>query len=370
MRHSTFLEVNLALLQENISKIKKLTPAKIIPMVKADAYGNGMVPVSKFLVQECGINRLGCASLGEALHLFNQCPDLNAEMMVFSDTEISNPDVAEAYNNYAITPVLHQKSDVERVLTDANLKKIPIVLKINTGMNRLGLSLTELSELAPQLKNRGVKHLLTHFACSYYSLKAGDKTHRQFEEFNQAKKILKDAGVSVMETSVANSGAIEQKFGVDETFVRPGLMMYGPQSVEPRIWDGHQISRFVTKVLKTFEVKKGTPVGYGVNVAGEDGFVVLLPIGYADLSLTNSTVTGADITLNGYKGKIFARVNMDMMFVIFDKSVSGKIKTNDSVEFWNHDNRVINELALQMKTIPYQMMCGLTNRIPRTYKVK
>jgi alanine racemase len=61
---------------------------------------------------------------------------------------------------------------------------------------------------------------------------------------------------------------------------------------------------------------------------------------------------------------------MDMMFVIFDKSVAGKIKTNDSVEFWNHDNRVINELALQMKTIPYQMMCGLTNRIPRIYKVK
>lgn len=51
-------------------------------------------------------------------------------------------------------------------------------------------------------------------------------------------------------------------------------------------------------------------------------------------------------------------------------SVSGKIKVGDSVEFWNHDNRVINELANQMKTIPYQMMCGLTSRIPRIYKVK
>lgn len=368
MRHSTFLEINLSYLQENLKKIKQLTKAKIIPMVKADAYGNGLVPISKYLVQECGIEKLGCASLGEALHLFNQCPDLKAEMMVFSDTEISRPEVAEAYSNYAITPVLHQKSDVEAVLNNSALQKIPLVIKVNTGMNRLGLSLNELSDLAPRLKNRSVKHLLTHFACSYYPLKASDKNHRQMEEFNQAKKILKDAGVTVQETSVANSGAIEQKFGVDETYVRPGLMLYGPPSVDPKIWDGHQISRLVTRVLKTFSVKKGTPVGYGVNVAGEDGFVAVLPIGYADLSL--SSMMGAELTVNGFKAKVFARVNMDMMFLIFDPSVSGKINAGDSIEIWNHDNKVINDLALQMKTIPYQLMCGLTNRIPRIYKVK
>lgn len=368
MRHSTFLEVNLGLLQENISKIKRLTPAKILPMVKADAYGNGLVPVSKFLVEECGMNRLGCATLGEALHLFNQCPDLNVEMTVFSDTEISNPEVSDAYINYAITPVLHQPSDLDTVLNDSKFAKVPLVLKMNTGMNRLGLTLDELAQYAPKLKNRGVKHLLTHFACSYYPLKPGDKNHRQMDEFNQAKKILKDAGVSVQETSVANSGAIEQKLGSDETFVRPGLMMYGPPSVEPKIWDGHQISRLVTKVLKTFMVKKGTPVGYGINVAGEDGFIAIIPVGYADLSIT--TASGAELMINGHKAKIFARVNMDMMFLMFDPSVAGKIKVGDSIEIWNHDNKVINDLSLQMKTIPYQLMCGLTQRIPRIYKVK
>ena len=165
MKHSTFLEVNLRLLQENISKIKKLSPAKLLPMVKANAYGNGLVPVSKFLVLECGVTRLGCATLGEAIYLFNQCPDLDAEVMVFSDTEISNPEALSAYQNLAITPVLHQKSDVELALTHPDLKKLPLVLKINTGMNRLGLTLEELSELAPRLKNRSVKHLMTHFAC-------------------------------------------------------------------------------------------------------------------------------------------------------------------------------------------------------------
>ena len=368
MRHSTFLEVNLRLLQDNLNKIKRLSKAKILPMVKADAYGNGLVPVSKFLVEECEIKRLGCATLGEAIHLFHQCPDLNAELMVFSDTEISNPKVIDAYINYAITPILHQLSDLESVLSNPTLTKLPIALKVDTGMSRLGLSLEELAECAPRLKSRGVNHLLTHLARSTDQLKKDDKTHRQMDEFNKAKKILKDAGVAVKETSISNSGAIEQKFGQDETFVRPGLMLYGPYSVEPRIWEGQQISRFVTKILKTFMVKKGTPVGYGVNVAPDDGFIAVIPIGYADLSI--STASGAEVIVNGFKGKIFARVNMDMMFLMFDTSVSGKLKVGDIIEFWNNDNRVICDLAVSMKTIPYQLMCAVTNRIPRIYKVK
>jgi alanine racemase len=368
MRHSTFLEVNLGLLQENLNKIKRLSKAKIIPMVKADAYGNGLIPISRFLVEECEVKKLGCATIGEAIHLFNQCPDINAEVMVFSDTEISNPSVAEAYTNFGIIPLLHQPSDLETILTNPSFSKLPIALKINTGMNRLGLSLDELVKYAPRLKSRGIKHLLTHFARATDQLKKDDKTHRQMDEFNQAKQILKDAGVVVQETSVSNSGAIEQKFGQEETYIRPGLMLYGPYSVEPRIWDGHQISRFVSKILKTFDVKKGTPVGYGVNVAPEDGFIAVVPVGYADFSVT--TASGAEITINGHKGKIFARVSMDMMFIMFDSSVSGKLKAGESIEIWNNDNRVICEMAHSMKTIPYHLMCGVTNRIPRIYKVK
>lgn len=368
MRHSTYLEVNLDFLQANLKRIKQLSSAQILPMVKANAYGNGLVPVSRFLVEECGVKTLGCASLGEALYLFNQCPELNAEMVVFSDTEIDNPEWNSAYRHFPITPVLHQRSDVEYVLQNPDFKKLPIIIKVNTGMNRLGISLEELSEFAPKLKSRGVRHLMTHFACSYYPLKMGDKTHRQMDEFNKAKSILSDAGVEVQATSVSNSGAIEQSFGTNETYVRPGLMLYGPPSVEPRIWGGHQISRFVTKVIKTFEVKKGTPIGYGINVAGEDGLVAIIPVGYADWSLTN--LSGTEMYVNGQKAKFFARVNMDMSFLMFDPSMAGKVKTGDQIDIWNHDNNVIADLATQMKTIPYHLMCAVTNRIPRIYKVK
>jgi len=368
MRHSSYLEVNLGLLSENMDKIQSLAPkAKILPMVKADAYGNGLVPISRFLSEELHYDTLGCASLGEAIEVFQECPKLKSEILVFSDNELQSPEIREAYINLKITPVLHQVSDVDIVLKEASFKNVPIVLKINTGMNRLGLSLEELEKLTPRLKGRGVDHLLTHFSCSYYVLKEGDKNHRQYEEFKKAQKILKDAGVEVRKTSIANSGAIEQGFGCEETYVRPGLMMYGPPSVEPRLWNGHQISRWVTKILKVFAVKKGTPVGYGINVAGEDLLVAIIPLGYGDGLLTYSS--GVSITVNGIIGKLFARINMDMAFIAFDLSTQGKMRAGDVVEIWGHDNRRMADIAAQMKTIPYQLMTAVSHRIPRVYRV-
>lgn len=369
MRHSSYLEINLRFLSENLGKIKALSgKAEIIPMVKADAYGNGIIPITQHLVNEEKIKKIGVASLGEALKLSQECPDLDTEYLVFSDTEMADPDCRSAYKDFNITPVIHQPEDLKHFLGDDRLKDTPLIMKVNTGMNRLGFSLQELEKELPRIKNRGVQHLMTHFAYSYAPLKAGDKTSRQLEEFSKAKKLLSDAGVEVKETSSANSGAIEQKIGVDETHVRPGLMMYGPPSVEPKIWDGHQISKFVTKVLKTFPVKKGTPVGYGVNVAGEDGFVAVLPVGYGDGVMT--FWSGLKLIVNGHPCTVFARVNMDMMFLFFAPDVQGKIKTGDIVEIWNHDNRVITDIATQMRTIPYALMCGITGRIPRIYKIK
>ena len=369
MRHSSYLDINLRYLSENIGKIRTLSgKAGIIPMVKADAYGNGIVPVTQHLVNEEKIKKIGVASFGEAMKLVKECPDLDTEYLVFSDTEVSDPKCRSAYQDFNITPVIHQPEDLKHFLGDEKMKDVPLVIKVNTGMNRLGFTLQELEENLPRLKSRGINHLMTHFAYSYVPQKAGDKTTRQCEEFSKAKKLLSDAGVSVEETSSANSGAIEQKIGVDETYVRPGLMMYGPYSVEPRIWDGHQISRFVTKVLKAFPVKKGTPVGYGVNVAGEDGFVAILPVGYGDGVMT--FWSGLKLTVNGFPCSVFARVNMDMMFLFFPMEVQGKIKAGDVVEIWNHDNRVITDIANQMRTIPYALMCGITGRIPRIYKIK
>jgi alanine racemase len=368
MRLTSYLEVRLDYLAQNLEKIKLLARgAQVIPMVKANAYGNGALPVSQFLVEELKQSTLGVAALGEALEIVRKHPSLETEILVFSDSEIHSEQGRDIYANHRITPVLHQPSDLEAVLKEKALKDLPLYLKLNTGMNRLGFTLDELVPFIPRLKSRGVKHLMTHFATSYYPLKDGDKTNRQMGEFKRIQKFLSDAGVSIEETSVSNSGAIEQGFGVEESHVRPGLMLYGPPSVEPQTWDGTQVSRFVTKILKTFLVKKGTPVGYGIHVTSEDCLMALIPLGYGDGLMTFAS--GVMLLVNGVPGKIFGRVNMDMAYIQFDVSASEKIKAEDVVEIWNHDNRVITDLANQMKTHAYQLMCGISSRVPRIYKV-
>lgn len=370
MRHTTFIEVHLGLLEENFFQVQNLAPkAQILPMIKADAYGHGVSPVASFLEKDCGVKILGCASLGEALRLRQETPSLTSEILVFSDTELQNEKARQAYLDLNITPVLHHRTNLEVMSKDLKLQKLPLVIKLNTGMNRLGLSEKDILDFLPLFKQRGIQHLMTHFARSSQLHAPGDKTSKQLEEFFRIKKILQSESVEIKSTSVANSGAIEQGIGVDETFVRPGLMLYGPPSVtSPVLWKGHQISRFVTKVLTTFMAKKGTPIGYGVNVADRDSFFALLPIGYGDGILT--FYSGSKISINGVEGKIFGRVNMDMTFIQFDPSAEKKIKINDGVEVWGHDPQTITDLAAQNKTIPYQLMCAISGRIPRIYKVK
>jgi alanine racemase len=197
----------------------------------------------------------------------------------------------------------------------------------------------------------------------------GCKTLRQYDEFLKIKEFLNQNQIFIEETSVSNSGAIEQQFGIEETFIRPGLMLYGPSVLtELSSWRGSQISRWVAKILSTFRVKKGTPIGYGVNVADKDCVIAILSVGYGDGFLTY--FSGINIMVNGVLGKVFGRVNMDMTFVQFDLSEEVKIKKNDLVEIWDNNPMKIVDLASQTRTIPYQLMCAVSSRIPRIYVLK
>lgn len=367
MRYSTYLEVNLKLLEENVGMIRSLAPqAKLLPMVKSDAYGNGILPVARFLTEEMNIKHIGCATVGEAIALNEGIPNFQAKSIVFSDQELYLPHVRDAYLKYEIAPMIFNIKDLEFILRDPLFKKLPLIIKLNTGMNRLGLTLEDLKPFLPELKSRGIDHLMTHFARSSQHIKAGDKNNNQYQEFKEAKAYLESEGIEVRETSVSNSGAIEQRFGVDETYVRPGLMLYGPPTVtEPIVWNGHQISRLITKVLFTFKVKKGTPVGYGVNVADKDSFMVVIAVGYGDGMM--SFYSGTKLNIKGHTGKVFGRVNMDMTFIQFDPEAEKSFKIDDVIEVWSNDNRVITEVAEQNKTTAYQLMCGISPRIPRKY---
>ena len=358
MRELSRLDIFGERLASNYEVIQSLAPqARILPMVKANAYGHGLQKISQFLLHECLAPALGVASLGEALEIKTDRP-----VWVFSET-LLQPQFASHFKKN-IYPVVSDLTGLEFFLSAPEFKTHPLMIKIDTGMNRLGIAREEWPEaqkLIVQSGRKSIQHLMSHFATSYYQQKAGDMISRQMQCFREAQSFFASS-FTIEETSMSNSGAIEQGLMVEESWVRPGLMLYGPGSFKTQT---KMISRFSTRVMKLKAYERGTPIGYGVYVTPEAGLIALLPIGYGDGFFTQSS--GFNLKINGIEGKVFGRVNMDMTAVFFKQEAAGKIKVGDEVVLWDENPQELLDWATQMQTHSYQAMCGISSRIPRVY---
>lgn len=367
MRLSSELSVNLSHLAYNFEKVNaKAAGAETIFMVKADAYGHGIAQISDFSFNELKIKRFGCASIGEAIFIRETNPQLLCELWVFSDLALELEVGREAYLELGIIPVIHSMSDLKLFLKNTEFRKTPLVLKFDTGMHRLGISHSDVDEVLLLLKAAGrseIEHVMTHFSCSYLAMKKGNKTERQLNLFEKILDSLRVEGISINETSCANSGAIEQGVGLNHSHIRPGLMMYGGESYQ---WCGKSVSSLKTKVLKTYTVKKGMPVGYGGHVCGKDGYIALLAIGYGDGFL--ASFSGKKFEFYGKQAQVLGRVNMDLTSIFFEE-LPVEVKTGSEFIVWGEGVHDINLLAAQLKTIPYQLFTAISTRVPRRYLI-
>lgn len=366
--------IDLEALGRNFEKLKSLCPNnKFIFMVKADAYGHGVLPIVRHSVTELGIKEFGCATLGEALYLRDELFDLEFEIYVFSDVQLELDECAEIYLNRRIIPIISNNADLDYILNNKDFNKFPICLKFNTGMNRLGLDLLDVESVITKLKENGRKsihHLMTHFSSSSLSMKKNKRNISQREKFSDLKETFKSSGIEVENTSIANSGAIEQGVGLEESHVRPGLILYGPSSLLPQYsnlghWTGEIISRLETYIIRFFEVKKGQPIGYGATPCPGDGVVAIIALGYGDGFSTR--YLGAHIKHKGKVGVVAGRVNMDMAQIFFKKDEVPSLKVGELFTVWNHDASEFQKFSIETKTIPYEVFIHLTNRVPKIY---
>ncbi len=375
MRHSTRLEVHLERLHGNFNLLRKTIGQKdLLFMIKANAYGHGFIPLFHHAFHQENVREFGVASLGAALAARNEFPELKSDIYVFSDLELEGK-LAEAYHQKGIIPVLHSLADLQHFLSIPEFCHVPLVLKFDTGMHRLGIEIEQLPELVSLLKNKGRKsiyHLMSHFSCSFNSVIDDRKTTHQYECFLQLKKELRQAGFQIERTSISASGAIEQGIGViDETHVRPGLMLYGPSALDHQkdwTWQGKNISTLKTKIIRLFPGKKGMEVGYGHYALEQDGLVAVLSMGYGD-GLPIS-LTGASFEHKGFTGKLVGRQSMDLSFVLFPPEAEGQIRLHDEICIWDDDYSRIFELANCAHSIPYEVFTNISSRIPRIYCLK
>ena len=368
------LYVDSHLLHENISKLRSLVGSKeIIPMVKAQGYGHGAVDISRILLEN-KMNYLGVASLTEAIELRHHLQG-KFEIIVFSDTQLQNPESLNFYKDFRITPVISNDEDLSLFLNSKDFKHFPLYLKFNTGMNRLGLDPMKVDDICKKIKASGrmsIAHVMSHFACASQDIKIGHN-QRQVESFATLLNEIKAFGLQIEATSLANSGAIEQRTGLEYSHVRPGLMLYGPSSLMPGLesaWDGRIISSLKVRVLQTRLVKKGDPVGYGLTPVSRDGLLLIAAAGYGDgfnnryqkVSMTVKTSRGDSVDLD-----VVGRVNMDMVQLL--APVDCSIKSSEVLTFWDDDPRAFDQFCLNAKTIPYEVFCQLSVRIPRIFKL-
>jgi alanine racemase len=364
--------IDRSIILNNLEKIYELKHNQIIFMVKANAYGHGSLSICEYLTEHWKGPKdklvFGVASLKEAVSIREELPGALFDIYVFSELNLSSAHFFDYYRDLRITPVISEIEHLELLLQNDESNSFPLVLKFNTGMNRLGITGDQLNQCIDLLRKYGrqeVQHLMTHFGCSY--LPGDPLTEKQKSKFDQILNRFRSDGFKVHLESIANSGAIEQGIGLEYTSIRPGLMVYGPSSLFKKnsTWSGGLPSQLYSIPDHFIELKRGECFGYGASRMPRDGLLAIIPLGYGD-GLPMS-VTGYEWRQGDDELKFIGRVNMDMAYILLPPGATKENWRGRKIYLWKQSPLEVIRLATHCKVHPYSIFCSLTSRIPRNY---
>lgn len=354
-------------LSHNLQQVKNLAPnAKILAMVKANAYGHGVAAALPALQQADGI---GVASFTEALEARQLGWDKAIGLVegVFSAKEWQQA------IDHNCSCVIHHAPQLTWAL--ANIPKADnptrtVWLKYNTGMNRLGFDDERVIDAAQKLHHAGYQLILTtHFA------NADDRTHplnqTQIQRFDKVLQLLKDTLSADIKASLCNSAAVINFPNCHYDWVRPGIMLYGSSPVIDKRADELNLQPamdFSARIMAIQTVKAGDAVGYCSRwTAAQDTKMALVSIGYGDgyprIVSDEAYVCVLDNkTAQRYRCPIRGRVAMDMIAI--DISAASHIDLDTQVILWGNAPSV-DEVAAYAGTIGYELLCRLSTRPQR-----
>lgn len=355
----TWVEVDLDRIQQNVSRIKQHSGFDhLYAVVKANAYGHGDINVARAAL-DAGADMLSVAFLDEALHLRRAIKDV--PILVMGAIRPEDLAVAAAAN---IDVTAHDLHWIESILAyggvPANLH-----LKIDTGMNRIGLKDADSVHKACQLIDTNPKlnrvGLFTHFATADAQTRAGYDAQMQQLDALTAQVDLADFRY----VHLSNSAAL-LRFGRQSVANtgRLGISMYGlPPSHEFELpFELKQAFSLHSRITQIKEIDAGSAVSYGATyVAGEKVRLGTLPIGYADGWLRYHQ--GRQVEINGVQYPIVGRICMDQCMVQIDD----RVQIGDQVDLIN-DNLTVEDAARDLDTIGYEIVCSISDRVPRIYK--
>jgi len=340
-------------LADNFTQIKRLAPhSKILAMVKSDGYGHGAVTVASALK---AADAFGVARLSEAIALRESGVNKPILLMGGFFAMEDLPDILY----YDLSIVMQNHWQLNTLINTPLNKPIAVWLKINTGMNRLGVPLSEVDVFMAALEScdwiKRPINLMTHLS------DADDAHHPKSEE--QIRLFFQAVAKYLGEKSIANSAALLNFKSALSDWVRPGLMLYGISPIKNKIGLDLQLRPAMTlssRIIAIQHVKRGEAVGYASSwVAARDSHIAVVAIGYGD-GYPWSAKTGTPVLIKGHRYPLVGRVSMDMLSV--DITDADDIQIGDPVILWGH-GLPIEIIAECAGTIPYELILKLTSRV-------
>jgi alanine racemase len=372
----TWAEVSLANLADNFRAVQAHVGTSLVcAVVKADAYGHGAVACSRAL-EEAGARWFGVTTTDEALPLRHA--GVRGRILLMTGFWRGEEEEVVRQNLTATVWEPWHLALLERAAAMLGVRA-PVHLKIDTGMGRLGASLEELSGLlimlhsTPHLQLEG---LCTHFASS--EIVDAPEMERQTEKFAAAEKLVRNAGFAPEMFHLANTAAVVSRPASWRSMVRPGLALYGYSlplqhggDLQPEASAAlalRPVLSWKTLVLSVHDAPAGQALGYGGTfVTKTPSRIAVLPLGYADGLVRKLSNRGRVIVRDHYAPMV-GRISMDLTLVdvtgIPDVALGDEVillgkSESCSVDAW--------EQARLADTLPYEILCGISKRVPRKY---
>jgi len=369
----TWAEVSLEALRHNAIALQKALPegCGLMGVVKADGYGHGAAQVARTL-HEAGARYLAVACPEEALALRNAGETMPILILGAVDPAWA-PILAE--NGFTQTVECREKGEALSGALRPG-QKLTVHIKLDTGMGRIGFRAVDEQELRAAasvmlLPNLVAEGVFTHFSVSDTPGQE-EYTRRQFRLFREAADTLeKLTGRKLPIRHCANSGAVQffRGEGFCQDLVRPGLLTYG---LRPEADDGSidliPAMELKSRVAAVTHHKKGDTISYGrIWTAERDCTLAVLPIGYAD-GLQRCLSGKLEVELRGHRVRQVGRICMDVCML--DVTDIPDVCPGDVATVFGRADRgapTANDIAALAETIPYEILCGVSPRVPRVY---
>jgi len=354
VRASLIVDINK--FKSNISTIKqKLNPGvKFLAVVKADAYGHGAIQISKAAEEE-GVDYFGVATIEEAIELRES--GINTPILILTEPADLERLKGVLYYDISLTVFSNTFLKELKTLTKKINKKIKIHLKVNTGMNRVGINVEDALELAKKISSD--EHLELEGVCTHLSDADNDDdsyTNHQLVKFNDLIHTLESAGINIPIKHAANSVAAMNHKNAQLDMIRVGVALY------------KDIFTFKSRLIHIHNVEKGAEIGYGRTFVAENPMLIgVVSVGYAD-GYSRALSNNASVIVMGQLCPVVGTVCMDMMMISLPTKLT--VKVGDSVTLIGSEGQntiTVDDIATLCNTIDYEIMCSIGKRVPRVY---